>query len=148
MLFFFLIILSIFFNNLWLVNNETFILAIFLITFFFLIYIFFSFFIKMYIFFNISNILGLLKLSNMINIYLDKIIYFNIIIKSIFLKTLLKSKGKFMNILNLLNNKINSFLLFNILNFFLTLKKNLFKISNNKKLLIIIRSNKKQCEII
>jgi hypothetical protein len=83
----------------------------------------------------------------MINIYLDKVVYSNIIIKNYFFKVLLKNKEKLINILNFLNNKINNFLLFNILNFFLILKKNLFKILNNKKL-IIFKSNVKKCEII
>ena len=67
----------------------------------------------------------------MINIYLDKVVYFNIIIKNKFFKVLLKNKEK----------------LINILNFFLILKKNLFKILNNKKL-IIFKNNIKKCEII
>jgi len=83
----------------------------------------------------------------MINIYLDKIIYFNIILKKNFFKIILKYKNKLEGILNFLNIKINNFLLFNILNFFLVLKKNLFKILNNKKL-IIFKSNIKKCEII
>jgi hypothetical protein len=83
----------------------------------------------------------------MVNIYLDKISYYNIIIKNNFLKSLLKNKDKLLNILNILNNKINNFLFFNILNFFLILKKNLFKILKNKKLLIL-KSNIKKCEII
>jgi hypothetical protein len=83
----------------------------------------------------------------MINIYLDKVVYSNIIIKNYFFKVLLKNKEKLINILNFLNNKINNFLLFNILNFFLILKKNLFKILNNKKL-IIFKYNRKKCEII
>jgi hypothetical protein len=83
----------------------------------------------------------------MINIYLDKVVYSNIIIKNNFFKVLFKNKEKLINILNFLNNKINNFLLFNILNFFLVLKKNLFKILNNKKL-IIFRSDIKKCEII
>jgi hypothetical protein len=147
MLLFFIIFLSILLNHIWLVNNETFILAILLIMFFLLIYIFLSFFIKIYFFSNISNILNLLKYSNVINIYLDKIIFYNITIKNNFLKILLKNKGKLIKILNFLNNRINNFLLFNILNFFLILKKNLFKILNNKKLLIF-KNNIKKCEII
>ena len=83
----------------------------------------------------------------MVNIYLDKISYYNIVIKNNFLKNLLKNKDKFISILNILNNKINNFLFFNILNFFLILKKNLFKILKNKKLLIL-KSNIKQCDII
>ena len=106
-----------------------------------------SFFIKIYFFLNVSNILNLLKYSNMINIYLDKVIYFNNIIKNNFFLILLKNKNKLISIFNFLNNKINSFLLFNILNFFLILKKNLFKILNNKKL-IIFKNYIKKCEII
>jgi len=83
----------------------------------------------------------------MINIYLDKILYYNIIIKNNYLKNLLKNKKNILEILNLLNKKINNFLFFNILNFFLILKKNLFKILKNKKLLII-KNNIRKCEII
>ena len=143
----FFIVLSIWFNHIWLVNNETFILAIFLIIFFLLIYIFMSYLIKIYFFFSISNILNLLKYSNMININLDKALYYNIIVKNYFFKNLLKKKDKIINILNLLNKKINNFLFFNILNFFLILKKNLFKILKNKKL-IIFKNNIKKWEII
>jgi hypothetical protein len=83
----------------------------------------------------------------MTNIYLDKILYYNIIIKNKFLKNLLKNKNNIIIILNLLNKKINNFLFFNILNFFLILKKNIFKILKNKKLLII-KNNIRKCEII
>jgi len=103
-----------------------------------------SFFIKIYFFSNVSNILNLLKYSNMVNIYLDKIIYFNILVKNRFFTRILKYKGNLISIFNNLNKKINSFLLFNILNIFLILKKYLFKILNNKKL-IIFKSNKKKC---
>ncbi len=81
------------------------------------------------------------------NIYLDRILYYNMIIKNNILKNLLKNKEKIINILNFLNKKVNNFLLFNILNFLLILKKNLFKILNNKKL-IILKSNTKQCKVI
>lgn len=129
-----------------LINNETFILAIFLITFFLIIYIIGSFQIKLFFFSNISNVLNILKYSNMINIYLDKILYFNIIIRNKFFKNLLKKKGVTL-ILKILNNKINNFLFFSIFNFFLILKKNLLKILKNKKLLIL--NNKlRKCEII
>jgi hypothetical protein len=147
MFFFLIIILSIWFNHIWLVNNETFILAIFLMTFFLSIYIFLSFFIKIYFFLNVSNLLNLLKHSNMVNIFLDKAVYSSIIIKNKIFINLLKNKEKLINVLNFLNNKINSFLFFNILNFFLNLKKNFFKILNNKKL-IIFKNNINKCEII
>jgi hypothetical protein len=83
----------------------------------------------------------------MINIYLDRIFYYNIIIKNNFIKYLLKDKKDLMNILSFFNNKINGFLFFNILNFFLILKKNLFKILKNKKL-IVFQSKIKRCQII
>jgi hypothetical protein len=79
----------------------------------------------------------------MININLDKALYYNIVVKNFFLKYLLKKKDKIINILNLLNKKINNFLFFNILNFFLILKKNLFKILKNKKLIIFKNNIKK-----
>ena len=135
-----IILLSIFFNNMWLISNESFILAIFLITFFMLIYIFFSFSIKLFFFFNVSNILNLLKYSNVVNLYLDKIIYYNIIVKNYFVKSLLKNKDKQIDTLNNINSKINNFLFFSILNFFLNLKKNLSKLIKNKNLLIINNS--------
>jgi hypothetical protein len=83
----------------------------------------------------------------MINIYLDRILYYSIIIKNNFLSTLLKDKDKLINFFNFLNKKVNNFLFFNILNFFLVLKKNLFKILKNKKL-IIFKNIIKQCQII
>ena len=83
----------------------------------------------------------------MINIYLDRVLYYNIIIKNNFLRNLLKDKNKLFYLLNFLNNKINNFLFFNILNFFLILKKNLFKILKNKNL-IIFQNKIKQCQII
>ena len=147
MLFLSIIILSIWFNHMWLVNNETFILGVFLVIFFLLIYIFFSFFVKMYFFSNISNMLNLLKYSNMVNIHLDKVLYYNIIIRNKFLKHTLNNKDKFINILNILNNKFNNFLFFTIINFFLILKKNLYKIAKKNRLLVLKNSVKK-CEII
>jgi hypothetical protein len=83
----------------------------------------------------------------MINIYLDRVFYYNIIIKNNLLKYLLKNKKDLIYLLNHLNNKINNFLFFNILNFFLILKKNLFKILKNKKLLIL-QNKRKRCQII
>lgn len=106
-----------------------------------------NFMIKLYFFSNINSILNLLKYSNTINIFLDKVLYYNIMIKNNILINLLKNKDKIINILILLNYKINNFLFFNLINFFLTLKKNLFKILKNKRLLII-KSNLKKCEII
>jgi hypothetical protein len=147
MLFLFIIILSIWFNHIWLVNNEMFILAIFLMSFFLLIYIFLSNSIKIYFFSNISNILNLFKYSNMINIYLGKVLYYNITIKNNFLKNFLKNKEKLISIFSFLNKKINDFLFFNILNFFLTLKKNLFKILKNKKL-VIFKNRIKEWKLI
>ena len=141
MLFLFIIILSIWFNQIWLINNEAFILAVFLTTFFLLIYFLFGFAIKMYFYSNISNMLNLLKYSNMINIYLDKVLYYNVIVRNIFLKKFLKNKDKMIYILNLINYKINNFLFSNIINFFLILKKNLYKAIKNKKLLIVKKNS-------
>lgn len=147
MFFLFIVIFSIWFNYNWLVSNESFILAIFLITFFFIIYIIVSFSIKIYFFFNISNILNLLKYSNIMNIYLDKILYSNIFLKNKIFIILLKKKENLIKMFNIYNNKFNIFLFFNILNFFLQLKKNLFKILKNKNL-IILRNKIKECDII
>ena len=101
----------------------------------------------MYFFSNISNILNLLKHSNMVNIYLDKVLYYNIIIKNKFLKNTLNNKDNFVKILNILNNKFNNFLFFTIINFFLILKKNLYKIAKKNRLLFL-KNNVKKCEII
>lgn len=147
MLFIFIIILSILFNYFFLINNEIFILAIFLMTFFLIIYVFMSFSIKNYFFYSISNILHLLKYSNVINIYLDKVLYYNIMIQNIFYRNLLKNKSKLICMLNFLNKKLNKFLFFNVLNFFLNFKKNFFKILRNKNL-IIINNKIRKCEII
>ena len=147
MLWLFIILLSIWFNHIWLINNEAFILAIFLIIFFLVIYIFMSFFIKLYFFKNISNILNLLKYSNVLELYLDKVLYYNLTVKILFFKNILKNKNKLINFLNFIDNKINNFLFFNILNFFLSIKKNLFKLLKNKKLLFI-KKNISGCVII
>jgi hypothetical protein len=106
-----------------------------------------NFSIKIYFFSNISNILNLIKYSNVINIYLDKVLYYNIMIKNIFYKKILKNKNKFIFIFNILNKKISLFLFFNILNFFLILKKNFFLILKNKNL-IIVNNEIRKCEII
>jgi hypothetical protein len=106
-----------------------------------------GFFIKIYFFFNISNILNLIKYSNVINIYLDKVLYYNITIKIMFHKNLLKNKLKLICIFNLLNKKLLNFLFFNILNFFLIFKKKFFKILGKKKL-IILNNKIEKCEII
>lgn len=136
MLILFLIILSIWFNHIWLISNESFILSIFLISFFLIIYIFLSFTIKSMFFSKVGNILVLLNYSNAVNLYLDKIIYYNISVKNNLVKILLKNKEKQIDILNNINKKINNFLFFSIFNFFLILKKNLFKLIKNKKLFI------------
>jgi hypothetical protein len=124
-----------------------FILAIFLISFYFLIYIFMSIIIKMYFFSTISNILNLFKYTVVIDIYLDRALYSNVIIKNYFLKSYLKNKNKSIDLFYFLNNNINNLLFFNILNFFLILKKNLFKILKNNKL-IYLKNKIKKCEII
>lgn len=147
MLLLIIIILSIWFNYYLLVNNESFLLSILLVSFFFLIYIFMGLLIKLFFISKISNILNILKIYNVIDIYLDKLLYQNIIIKKYFLKNTLKIKDKLIYILISFNYRINDFLLSNIFNFFLNLKKNFYKLSNNKKLLIF-RNNIKRCEII
>ena len=147
MLLLFIIILSIWFNHIWILNNESFILGIFLIMFFLIIYIFLSFSIKLYFFSNVNYILNLLKYSNIINIYIDKVLYYNIAIKNKLLIKLLSNKNKLINVLVFLSYKFNKLLFFGILNFFLVLKRNLFKILKNNKLLII-KNNIKKCEII
>ena len=106
-----------------------------------------SFLIRLYFFSNVNNILNLFKYSNTINIYLDKVLYYNVIIKNNILINLLKNKDRLIAVLALLNDKINNFLFINIINFFLNLKKNLFKILKNRKLLII-KGNLKRCEIL
>jgi hypothetical protein len=116
-------------------------------TFFLLIYIFLGFSIKIYFFSNISNILNLIKYSNIINIYLDKVLYYNIAIKTIFYKNLLKKNLKLICIFNILNKKLLNFLFFNILNFFLIFKKKFFKILGNKNL-IILNNKIEKCDII
>jgi hypothetical protein len=103
--------------------------------------------IKLFFISKISNILNILKIYNVIDIYLDKLLYQNIIIKKYFLKNTLKIKNKLIYILISFNDKISNFLLSNIFNFFLNLKKNFYKLLNNKKLLIF-RNNIKRCEII
>jgi hypothetical protein len=147
MLLLFIIILSIWFNHIWILNNESFILSIFLIIFFLIIYIFLSFSIKSYFFSNVNYILNLLKYSNIINIYIDKIICYNISIKNKLLIKLLSNKNKLINVLVFLSYKFNNLLFSSILNFFLVLKRNLFKVLKNNKLLIVKNSIKK-CEII
>lgn len=147
MFLFFIITLSIWFNYYWLVNNEIFILSVFLISFFLLIYTFFSFLIKLYFFFKVSNIQNILKYFNVIDIYLDRVLYQNIIIKNYFLRNILKNKYKFISNLIQLSEKINNFLLLNIFNFFLNLKKSIYKLLNNKKLLLF-KNDIKLCEII
>jgi len=147
MLYIFIIILSIWFNHIWLINNEMFILAIFLISFYFLIYIFMSIIIKMYFFSNISNILNLFKYTVAIDIHLNRVLYYNVIIKNNFLKSYLKNKNKSIDLFYFLNNKINNLLFFNILNYFLILKNNLFKILKNNKL-SYLKNRIKKCEII
>lgn len=81
------------------------------------------------------------------NIYLDKILYSNIFLKNKIFIILLKKKENLIKMFNIYNNKFNIFLFFNILNFFLQLKKNLFKILKNKNL-IILRNKIKECDII
>jgi len=112
-----------------------------------LIYTFLGFSIKSYFFSRISNVLNILKYLNIIDIYLDKILYQNLIVKNFFLKNILKNKDKLIGYLIRLNQKISNFLLLNIFNFFLNLKKNIYKLLKNKKLLIF-KNNSSLCEII
>ena len=137
MLFLLIIVLSIWLNHIWLVSNETFILSIFLMSFFLLIYIFLSYMIKIYFFFNISNLLNLLKYSNTIDLFLNKILYNNLIIKNYFLKIILKNKNKLIIFTSYINKQINNFIFLNLINFFLNLKKNLLKISKKNKSIFI-----------
>jgi len=147
MLYFIFIVLSIWFNHIWLVNNETFVLAIFLIAFFILLYIIMNFFIKIFLLKNVNNILNLLKYTNTLDLYSDKILYYNLMIKNKFFKNLLKIKNKSNDLFYKLNYNISNFLFLNILNFFLVLKKNLFKIFKNKKF-FIFKYSIKECEIL
>lgn len=97
---------------------------------------FLGFSIKSYFFSRISDVLSIFKYLNIINIYLDKILYQNLIVKNIFFKNILKHKNKLISYLIRLNQKISNFLLSNIFNFFLNLKKSIYKLLKNKKLLI------------
>jgi hypothetical protein len=93
-----------------------------------------NFIIKLFFFKSISNILNLLKYSNVIDIYLDKILYYNLVIKSFYFLNLLKNKNNLKNFINAMDQKISNFIFFNIFNFFLVIKKNLFKLLKNTKI--------------
>ena len=93
-----------------------------------------NFIVKLFFFKSISNILNLLKYSNVIDIYLDRLLYYNLIIKSFYFKNLLKNKNNLKIFINSMDNKISNFIFFNIFNFFLVVKKNLFKLLKNTKI--------------
>ena len=124
-----------------------FILAVFFLAFFFLIYVFLGITIKMYFFFFSGNLLSLFKYLDVLNISLDKAMYYNLVIKKNFIETLLKNKTKSVVLFNLISNEVKNFLFSRFLNAFLVLRRNLFKIQKNRKFLFFCNKFG-VCEII
>ena len=108
-----------------------------------------QFFIKFFFFSSINRIYNFSKYSNVIDIYLNKHLCYNLIIKKRFITALLKNKNKnkAIHIMYSLNNKFRKLLFSNILICFFKLSNNIFRVLKNKK--IIYLSNKlKKCYII
>jgi len=140
---FLIALLGVLFNFDYLSYNETFLLSLFLIIFFYLIYVFIEVKFKEYIFLKIYKIYCLiclvLKLSNFFHkLYIFIYIMKKRILKKLYLKKLAINK----NILVCINTLLEDYLVIFCFLFFLNISKKLELLSNGLNILLIFAIDK------
>jgi hypothetical protein len=140
---FFIALFAILFNFDFLSYNETFLLGLFLVIFFYLIYLFAELKFKEYIFFQIYKIFCLiffvLKLSN----FFQKLsIFFYIMKKRILKKFYLKTMSIKKSVMVAINNLFEDYLVIFCFLFYLNISKKLELLSNSLNILLIFAIDK------
>ncbi len=140
---FFIALFAILFNFDFLSYNETFLLGLFLVIFFYLIYLFAELKFKEYIFFQIYKIFCLiffvLKLSN----FFQKLsIFFYIMKKRILKKLYLKTMSINKSVMVAINNLFEDYLVIFCFLFYLNISKKLELLSNSLNILLIFAIDK------
>jgi len=140
---YFIALFAILFNFDFLSYNETFLLGLFLVIFFYLIYLFAELKFKEYIFLQIYKIFCLifivLKLSN----FFQKLSIFNYIAKKRILKKLyLKTMSINKSVMVIINNLFEDYLVIFCFLFYLNISKKLELLSNSLNLLLVFAIDK------
>lgn len=140
---FFIALFALLFNFDFLGYNETFLLGLFLVIFFYLIYLFAEIKFKEYIFFQIYKIfcliLFVLKLSN----FFQKLsIFYYIMKKRILKKFYLKTMSINKSVMVVINNLFEDYLVVFCFLFYLNISKKLELLSNSLNILLIFAIDK------
>ena len=140
---FFISLFAVLFNLDYLSYNETFLLGLFLIIFFYLIYIFAELKFKEYIFFQIYKVFCLIFLVLKLSNFFQKLSIFTYIMKKRILKKLyLKTKAINKSVLGSINVLFEDYLVVFCFLYFLNISKKLELLSNSLNILFIFAIDK------
>jgi len=140
---FFISLFAVLFNLDYLSYNETFLLGLFLIIFFYLIYIFAEMKFKEYIFFQIYKVFCLIFLVLKLSNFFQKLSIFTYIIKKRILKKLyLKTKVINKSVLGSINILFEDYLVIFCFLYLLNISKKLELLSNSLNILFIFAIDK------
>src|ERR1700727_81728 len=140
---FFISLFAVLFNLDYLSYNETFLLGLFLIIFFYLIYIFAEMKFKEYIFFQIYKVFCLICLVLKLSNFFQKLSIFTYIMKKRILKKIyLKTKAINKSLLGSINALFEDYLVIFCFLYFLNISKKLEVLSNSLNILFIFAIEK------
>ena len=140
---FFISLFAVLFNLDYLSYNETFLLGLFLIIFFYLIYIFAEMKFKEYIFFQIYKVFCLICLVLKLSNFFQKLSIFTYIMKKRILKKIyLKTKAINKSLLGYINILFEDYLVIFCFLYFLNISKKLEVLSNSLNILFIFAIEK------
>ena len=140
---FFISLFAVLFNLDYLSYNETFLLGLFLIIFFYLIYIFAEMKFKEYIFFQIYKVFCLIFLVLKLSNFFQKLSIFTYIMKKRILKKIyLKTKAINKSLLGSINILFEDYLVIFCFLYFLNISKKLEVLSNSLNILFIFAIEK------
>ena len=140
---FFISLFAVLFNLDYLSYNETFLLGLFLIIFFYLIYIFAEMKFKEYIFFQIYKVFCLIFLVLKLSNFFQKLSIFTYIVKKRVLKKLyLKTKAINKSVMGSINVLFEDYLVIFCFLYFLNISKKLELLSNSLNFLLIFAIDK------
>ena len=140
---FFISLFAVLFNLDYLSYNETFLLGLFLIIFFYLIYIFAEMKFKEYIFFQIYKVFCLIFLVLKLSNFFQRLSIFTYIVKKRVLKKLyLKTKAINKSVMGSINILFEDYLVIFCFLYFLNISKKLELLSNSLNILLIFAIDK------
>ena|ERR1700760_797240 len=140
---FFISLFAVLFNLDYLSYNETFLLGLFLIIFFYLIYIFAEMKFKEYIFFQIYKVFCLIFLVLKLSNFFQRLSIFTYIVKKKVLKKLyLKTKAINKSVMGSINVLFEDYLVIFCFLYFLNISKKLELLSNSLNILLIFAIDK------